>query len=43
MTAENKAKIDEKERLKKVADSLVRTRAPGKPGPAPAQGQPRKP
>ena len=43
MTAENKAKIDEKERLKKVADSLAKSRAPGKAGPAPAQGQPRKP
>jgi len=40
--AEDKVKVDEKERLKKVAGAMARVRAPGKPAPI-LSGHPQKP
>lgn len=36
-------KVDEKKRLTKVVDSLVKSRAPGPPPAPPAGEQPKKP
>jgi hypothetical protein len=40
---DNKAKVDEKGKLQKVADSLAKSRAPGQPSPVKGEGQPKKP
>jgi len=42
LMAEKSPKVDEKERLKKVADDLAKARAPGKPSAA-APKSPQKP
>jgi len=40
---EKTAKVDEKERLKKVSESLARVRAPGRPSPTKEEKSPKPP